>query len=85
MGIRNLHAAIVTKDDKIYIEPEFCGEENEDTGVYLNGNNVTEQKELMNYDRLTFGTNNMFLVLIPDSPVRDDLDVLNIDWDFAQN
>lgn len=39
----------------------------------------------MNYDRLTFGTNNMFLVLIPDSPVRDDLDVLSIDWDFAQN
>lgn len=39
----------------------------------------------MNYDRLTLGTNNMFLVLIPDTPIRDELDPANIDWDFAQN
>lgn len=40
----------------------------------------------MNYDRLTFGTNNMFLVLIPDADMRDHVDdVETIDWDFAQN
>lgn len=39
----------------------------------------------MNYDRLTIGTNNIFLVLIPDTPIRDDIDTKSIDWDFAQN
>lgn len=40
----------------------------------------------MNYDRLTFGTNNMFIVLIPDGQPRNkDIDVATIDWEYAQN
>lgn len=40
----------------------------------------------MNYDRLTFGTNNMFVVLIPGTNARNpDLDEKTIDWDYAQN
>lgn len=39
----------------------------------------------MNYDRITFGTNNMFLVILPDEPIRDEIDPLTIDWDYAQN
>lgn len=53
--------------------------------MYLNGDNVIKRRELMNYDRLTIGTNNIFLVLIPDTPIRDDIDTKSIDWDFAQN
>lgn len=37
MGIRPLHANISKRDDKYFIESEVCSEENEDTGVYLNG------------------------------------------------
>lgn len=40
----------------------------------------------MNYDRLTFGTNNMFIVVIPNTEPRNkDIDVETIDWEYAQN
>ena len=64
MGIRNLHAKIEKQEDsKIYIEP--ISEEEEDSGCCLNGSPITGRVELMHFDRLTFGTNNMFIVLIP--------------------
>ena len=40
MGIRNLHA-VITKEDKLYIEPIFEGE---DSSCYLNGDYLTEKK-----------------------------------------
>ena len=37
-------------------------------------------------DRLTFGTNNMFIVVIPEAKPRDpELKEKTIDWEFAQN
>ena len=36
-------------------------------------------------DRVSFGTNNLFLVLIPETKPRDDVDEKTIDWDYAQN
>jgi len=36
-------------------------------------------------DRLSFGTNNIFLILIPGALPREEIDEKNIDWDYAQN
>ena len=51
----------------------------------MNGDNISKKIQLKNLDRLTFGTNNMFVVCIPESHPRDDIDEHKIDWDFAQN
>lgn len=63
MGIRSLHAEI-RKNGEIYeVEPVF--EIGDDSACYLNGDIIKEKTELKHFDRLTFGTNNMFVVLIP--------------------
>jgi len=36
-------------------------------------------------DRLSFGTNNIFLLLLPESYPREEVEEKLIDWDFAQN
>ena len=81
MGIRNLHA-VITKEDKLYIEPIFEGE---DSSCYLNGDYLTEKKQISSFDRLTFGTNNMFVVIIPQEGSNEEIQEKNIDWDYAQN
>ena len=82
MGIRNLHAVIYKDEDQLCIEPI---EEGEDSSCYVNGDAVTKRTELKHYDRLTFGTNNMFVVMIPGGETRDEVDPKTIDWDLAQN
>jgi hypothetical protein len=37
----------------------------EDSSCYLNGDNINKITELKHLDRLIFGTNNMFIVIIP--------------------
>jgi|LakMenEpi03Aug12_release.lakeMendotaPanAssembly.Ray.scaffolds.fasta_scaffold100093_4 hypothetical protein len=44
----------------------------EDSACYLNGDNITQKTELKHLDRLIFGTNNMFVVIIPDEVSRDE-------------
>ena len=69
MGIRNLHAVMTReKDEKSYIEPIFEGE---DSGCYLNGEHINQKQEIKNLDRISFGTNNMFIVIIPEEEPRD--------------
>ena len=63
MGIRSLHAQILHKEGQTFIEP--VSNENEDSGCYLNGDPIIETTELKTLDRLTFGTNNMFVVVLP--------------------
>lgn len=83
MGIRSLHAKITKNEDgQITIEPMIQGE---DSACYLNGDSITQKTELRNLDRLTFGTNNMFVVVIPDQDPREDIEESKIDWDYAQN
>lgn len=67
MGIRSLHARILKEEDILYVEPIFTGE---DSGCYLNGDVVSGKLELKTLDRLTFGTNNMFIVVLPGSEPR---------------
>lgn len=84
MAIRHLHAIITKSEDgKIFVEPIFS--EDEDSNCYINGDPVLEKMELKDYDRLTFATNNMFVVQIPGGERREDIDVKGIDWDYAQN
>ena len=84
MVIRNLHA-IITKSEEglLFVEPIY--HEEEDSNCYINGDPIVEKIELKHYDRLTFATNNMFVVQIPGGEKRDDIDVKTIDWDYAQN
>ena len=79
MGIRNLHATISKEEDgTLYLTP-VC--EGEDSACYLNGDTITEKTQILHYDRLTFGTNNMFIVMIPDTEPRNpELDLNLLDW-----
>ena len=46
---------------------------------------ISKEEQIFNLDRISFGTNNMFLVVIPDTKPRDNVDENKIDWEFAQN
>lgn len=86
MGIRPLHAAIRREEreegEVFWIAPEGAGEE---SNCYLNGDQITGEERLFHLDRLSFGTNNMFLLLLPGGETREEKDERKIDWDFAQN
>lgn len=82
MGIRKLQAVIRREDDDFIMNPTFDGEE---SGCYLNGDMIEKQEKIFHLDRISFGTNNMFLVLIPETDPRGEVDEKAIDWDFAQN
>jgi hypothetical protein len=72
MGIRKIQAIIIKEDDKFFIDPKCNG--GEDSGCYLNGNPIIEKSEILHLDRLTFGTNNMFIVIIPDGESGEEKD-----------
>lgn len=62
----------------MYLSP-VC--EGEDSACYLNGDTITEKTQILHYDRLTFGTNNMFIVMIPGTEPRNtELDLNTLDW-----
>lgn len=82
MGIRKLHAVIKNVENTFYMQPVFEGEE---SGCYLNGDMILKETQIFHLDRISFGTNNMFLLLIPDTQPRDAVIESSIDWDFAQN
>lgn len=88
MGIRKLHAKILQQRDEedgehYVIEPEeFTGD---DSNCYLNGDQITKLEKIYHLDRISFGTNNMFLVLIPSTTPREEVEEKKIDWDYAQN
>ena len=77
MGIRSIHAIIKKMEEKFYLEPIF---EHEESSCYLNGDHLTKKEQVYHLDRVSFGTNNMFLVIVPDSEPRDDIDERQIDW-----
>ncbi len=57
----------------------------EDSGCYVNGNLVAGEEKIYHLDRVSFGTNNIFLLLLPGNNPREEIDDAAIDWDFAQN
>lgn len=57
----------------------------DESNCYLNGDQIGKEERLFNLDRLSFGTNNMFLVLLPGYPAREEVDEKKIDWEYAQN
>lgn len=82
MGIRNLQAVIKNVNEIFYLQPIFEGEE---SGCYLNGDMIVKEEQVFHLDRISFGTNNMFLLLLPETESRDPVEQKKIDWDFAQN
>lgn len=48
--------------------------------MYLNGQLVTETSPIMHYDRLKFGVNSIFLVIVPGGHEREREDTAEIDW-----
>ena len=83
MSVRPEHARIVNQENVFFIEP-IC-EEDEDSDVYLNGDSLTERTEIFHLDRVAFGANHMFVVVIADTKPREEIDEAKLDWDFAQN
>ena len=86
MGIRKLHASIERKEEEggvnLLITPQ---EFTEESNCYINGDQISQQEKLFHLDRLSFGTNNMFLVLIPGTEPREETEQKKVDWDYAQN
>jgi hypothetical protein len=82
MGIRNLHAVILKEEGQYFLKPEFEGL---DSNCFLNGDQAIKQERLYNLDRVSFGTNNIFLIMIPGNSPREEVDEKSINWDFAQN
>jgi hypothetical protein len=84
MGIRKLHALILRSEEGHYsIRPEANGEE---SNCYLNGDLLSQETPLLHLDRLSFGTNNMFLFVSPGGTSRsEELTEAQLNWDFAQN
>lgn len=56
------------------------GNYGEESNCYLNGDQIVKPEKLYHLDRLSFGTNNMFLVLLPGYPVREEVEEKKIDW-----
>lgn len=52
--------------------------------MFVNGDKVYDTVELQNQDRLIFGTNSTFLVVIPGGEPRHDKLPNVVDWEFAQ-
>lgn len=60
--------------------------EDNESNIYLNGDQLTSGTLLCHLDRISFGTNNMFLILLPGTKSREEgVEEMQIDWDFAQN
>jgi hypothetical protein len=71
MGIKPLHAIIKKSAEGVFsIQPATEGGE---TGIHLNGDNLTSSAELKNFDRLNFGTNIIFIVCIPNTEPRSPI------------
>jgi hypothetical protein len=81
MGIRKVHAFISKREESYYLN--WSG--GESSGCFLNGDEIDKEENLFHMDRLSFGTNNIFLILIPGALPREEIDEKNIDWDYAQN
>lgn len=64
MGIRKLQAVVKNVEETFFLEPVFDGE---DSGCYLNGDLIGKEAPIYHLDRISFGTNNIFLVLIPEA------------------
>jgi hypothetical protein len=69
MGIRKLHASIIKSGEDFLIKSVSEGEE---SNCYLNGDLILAETKLFHLDRLSFGTNNMFLFLLPGSQPRSE-------------
>jgi hypothetical protein len=82
MGIRKMHALIQKREGEYVLVAVDGGE---DSGCYLNGNLVGAEEKIYHLDRVSFGTNNIFLLLLPGTPPREETEEQAIDWDFAQN
>lgn len=67
MGIRGVHAIIKKIEDEYFIVPIEGGD---DSGCYLNGNLVINEEKIYHFDRVSFGTNNIFLTIMPDTKPR---------------
>lgn len=82
MGIRNVHAIILQEGDQFTLNPVFEGG---DSNCFLNGDLVLEKQKLYHLDRISFGTNNIFLIMIPFTAAREEVEEKEISWDSAQN
>jgi hypothetical protein len=62
MGIKKNHAYMQNKDNKVFIFPmeQECGDY-----LFVNGEKCFEAKEIFHLDRIIFGTESAFLLVVP--------------------
>ncbi|EGR27406.1 kinesin motor domain protein [Ichthyophthirius multifiliis] len=84
MGIKEKHAIFQKINNEIYLKP-YNG--NCQDYIHVNGNKVGEKIRLFNNDRIIFGTNSTFLIIIPGEQDRNNGKIIpkDIDWEFAQD
>ncbi|XP_060063153.1 kinesin-like protein KIF28 [Ylistrum balloti] len=81
LSIQKLHAIITNKNGKIEISPAPGSA----SKTKVNGLPLSDKKELSHKDRILFGSNHMYVMMIPKHTDTADNTLPNvIDWDFAQ-
>lgn len=58
-------------------------EGNTNNTIFLNGASINEPTQLMHNDRLKFGLNSMFIVVLPGVMERERIEG-EIDWEYAE-
>ena len=81
MGIRDLHAVILKEEEGFFLVPAVKEGE---SSCFVNGDMISQKEPLRHLDRISFGTNNIFLLLLPDEEPREKMEEKGVTWDFAQ-
>ena len=55
-----------------------------ESSCFINGDMISQKEKLSHLDRVSFGTNNIFLLLLPGLEPREPKDEKEMTWDFAQ-
>ncbi|KRX03487.1 SMAD/FHA domain [Pseudocohnilembus persalinus] len=86
LGIKPYHCNVYKRDGKFYLGPN---PNDPSTGehLYLNGQKVFDEKEIMHNDRLILGQNATFLIKLPGQEQRGDppLKENQLTWEFAHD
>jgi len=85
IGIKPNHAEILNKNDKIILIPKDLESGDQ---LFVNGNRVSEEKELFHNDRVVVGVGSVFVFKHPGkeniSPNATLVKEEEIDWEYAQ-
>ncbi|RDD47595.1 Kinesin-like protein KIF28P [Trichoplax sp. H2] len=79
LGVQKQHSIMTLENDQVSIKPGVPGAKTK-----INGAPLTGERVLQHFDRVLFGSNNLFVFNNPKNPVLPDGTPDKIDYEFAQ-